>query len=86
MVGLVVHVVPALWRVHLLQVVRLFGASGPVGVPALVLWSCVPLLSSSFSLCSWCVVLEYALISRFKGVFSGFWAFRVGLCGLRALR
>ena len=30
-VGLVVHVVPALWRVHLGQVVRLFGASGPAG-------------------------------------------------------
>ena len=45
-----------------------------------------PLLLSSLSLCAWCVVFEYGSISRFKGVFSGFWAFRVGLCCLGALR
>ena len=44
------------------------------------------LLLSALSLCPWCVVFEYGSISRFKGVFSGFWAFRVGLCFLRALR
>ena len=38
----VVQVVPALWRVHWLQVVGLFGASGPAKRLALVLWSCVP--------------------------------------------
>ena len=43
-------------------------------------------LLSALSLCSWCVVCKYGSISRFKGVFSGFWAFRVGFCGLRALR
>ena len=44
------------------------------------------LLLSSLPLCLWCVVFEYGSISRFKGVFSGFWAFRVGLCCLGALR
>ena len=38
--------------------------SGPLVVCSLFL--------SSFSLCLWCVVLEYALISRFKGVLEGF--------------
>ena len=55
-------------------------------MPALVLWSCVPSFLSALSLCAWCVAFEYGSISRFKGVFSGFWAFRVGLCGLCALR
>ena len=32
------------------------------------------------------VACKYALISRFKGVFRGFWGFGVGLCCLRALR
>ena len=31
-------------------------------------------------------MLEYGSISRFKGVFSGFLLFRVGLCCLGALR
>ena len=53
---------------------------------ALVLWWCVLCLSSALSLCLWCIVLEYALISRFKGIFSGFWAFRVGLCCSDVLR
>ena len=44
------------------------------------------ILLSALSLCLWCVVFEYGLISRFNGVFRGFWAFRVGLCCLRALR
>ena len=43
------------------------------------------LLLSSFSLCSRCVVFEYALISRFKGVFSVVWGCCVGLLGLGAL-
>ena len=45
-----------------------------------------PLLLSALSLCLWCVVFEYGLISRFNGVFRGFWAFRVGLSCLGALR
>ena len=82
----VVQVVPALWRVHWLQVVGLFGASGPAKRLALVLWSCVPSFCPLSCFVSWWVVFEYGSISRFKGVFSGFWASRVGLCGLRALR
>ena len=38
----IVQVSPALWRVHWLQVVGLFGVSGPAKRLALVLWSCVP--------------------------------------------
>ena len=80
-----VQVVPAFWRAHLgicagslgIQDLPEFG-SGPLVVCSLLL--------SSFSLCLWCIVLEYALISRFKGVFSGFWGCCVGLCCLRALR
>ena len=43
-------------------------------------------LLSALSLCPWWVAHKYGSISRFKGVFSGFWAFRVGLCCLGALR
>ena len=43
-------------------------------------------LLSALSLCLWCAVFECGSISRFKGVFRGFWAFRVGLCCLGALR
>ena len=79
---LVVHVVPALWRVHLVQAFETQDlpevGSGPLVVCSLFL--------SALSLCLWCVVLEYALISRFKGVFSAVWGCCVGLCGLRALR
>ena len=42
---------------------------------------CLPSL-----LCLWCIALEYAFISRFKGVFRGFWGWYVGLYYLRALR
>ena len=45
-----------------------------------------PLLLSGLSLCVWRVVFEYGSISRFKGVFRGFYGVCVGLCGLRALR
>ena len=66
---------PALWRVHLGQAFETQDlpevGSGPLVVCSLLL--------SALSLCLWCIVLEYALISRFKGVFSGFWAFRGGL-------
>ena len=74
-----VHVVPALWRVHLGQVVGLFG------VVVLPFVAC-SLLLSSLSLCLWCVVLRYGSISRFKGIFSGFWGCCVGLCCSGALR
>ena len=72
-------------RAHWVQVVR---ASRLPDLPelALVLWSCVPLLSSALLLCGWWVALEYVSISRFKGVFSGFWGCCVGLCWLVGLR
>ena len=60
------------------------------GEPALVacpLLSCrVPRLLPSHLLCLWCVTLEYGSISRFKGVFRGFWVSCVGLYGFGALR
>ena len=41
-------------------------------MPALVLWSCVPLLLSAPSLCLCWAVLEICLYSHFKGVLAGF--------------
>ena len=56
------------------------------GVPALVLWSCVPLVLSALSLCLWGVACKYGSISHSKGVFRGFPLLDVGLCCLHALR
>ena len=53
---------------------------------AVVLWSCVPLFSSALSIFPWCVACEYGSVSRFKGVFRGFYGVRVGLCWLGGLR
>ena len=39
-----------------------------------------------FLICLWCIALEYGSISRFKGVFRGFWVSCVGLYGFGALR
>lgn len=51
------------------------------------LLSCrVPSLLSALSLCACRVACEYASISRFRGVFSVVYRFRVGLYGLGALR
>ena len=76
---------PAVYRVHWWQVVGslilrtcLNAGSGPLVVCSLLL--------SAFLLCSRCIACKYGSISHFKGVFSGFWAFRVGLCCLGALR
>ena len=55
-------------------------------MPARVLWSCAPAFLSALSLCLWHIMLEYGSISRFKGVFRGFYGVRVGLCCLGALR
>ena len=41
---------------------------------------------SALPLCLWSVTFEYASVSRFKGVFRGFYTFGVGLCYLGALR
>ena len=57
--------------------------SGSLGV--ILPFVACSLISSAFLLCSRCVACKYGSISRFKGVFSGFWAFCVGLCCLRAL-
>ena len=43
-------------------------------------------LLSAFSLCACRVACKYGSISRFKGVFRGFYGVRVGLCCLGALR
>ena len=51
----------------------------------LLLW-CVPCLLSSPLLCLWCIASEYGFISRFKGVFRGFYGEDVYLYGLRSLR
>ena len=53
----VVQVVPALWRAHWWQVVRLFGVVLPFVVCSLLL--------SVLSLCLWCVACKYGSISRF---------------------
>ena len=66
-----VHVVPALWRAHWCRLSRVQDLRS-AGVCPLVVCS---LLLSSFSLCLWCIVLEYALISRFKGILGGFGRF-----------
>ena len=82
----VVQVVPALWRVHWLQVYRLFGASGPAKRLALVLWSCVPSFCPLSRFVFGALLANMALFRVFRGIFSGFWAFRVGLCCSGALR
>ena len=66
--ALVVQVVPALWRVHLGQVVGLFGALGSAGVLAVVLWSCVP---SFYPLCCCALVGSLANMALFR-VFKAF--------------
>ena len=52
--------------------------AGPLVVCSLVL--------SALLLCSRCVACKYAFISRFKGVFRGFYGVCVGLCCSGALR
>ena len=57
--------------------------------PAPSLWVCsVPfsLPLPSFLLCLWCIAFEYGFISRFKGVFRGFWGADVYLYRFRVLR
>ena len=71
----IVQVSPALWRVHWLQVCRLFGASGPAKRLALVLWSCVP--SFCPLSCSALVGLlaNMALFRVFRAFLAGFGRF-----------
>ena len=63
----------------------------PLGAGGRLLWLVllsrrVPRLLPAFLLCLWCIALEYGSISRFKGVFRGFWGADVCLYGLRSLR
>ena len=46
----------------------------------------LPAFLSALLLCSRCVACKYGSISRFKGVFRGFYGACVGLCWLRGLR
>ena len=73
----------------LVWVCRLFECS----VLARVLWWCAPCLLSACLLCACRVACKYGSISRFEGVFSGFWGVGVylyrfgvlrGLCGFCA--
>ena len=73
------------WRVHWWQAVGVFDASGPAGVGSGPLVVCsLPFVRSPALLVH--IMLEYAFICDFKGVFSGFLLFRVGLYCLDALR
>ena len=65
------RVAPALWRAHL---GRWSGSLGLQDLPevALVLWSCVPSFCPLSRFAFGALVCKYALISRFKGVLTGF--------------
>lgn len=80
----VVALLACFWRVHWSDDSGPFGDSGPArgGSGPLVVRS---LLLSALSLCLWCAMLECGSISRFKGVFRGFYGVYVDLCRLRAL-
>ena len=66
---------PAFWRVHWWQVCRLFGASGPAGMPALVLWwrvsSFCPLSRFAFG----ALLANMALFRVFRAFLEGFGRF-----------
>ena len=53
---------------------------------ALVLLWCVPCLLPACLLCLWCIASEHGSISRFKGVFRGFYGVDVCLYGFGVLR
>ena len=71
----VVQVVPALWRVHWLQVYRLFGASGPAKRLALVLWSCVPSFCPLSRLVFGALSLNMVLFRVLRAFLAGFGRF-----------
>ena len=62
--------------------------SGPSGPAVCWLWSSglVPSFLSALLPCLCRVACKYAFISRFKGVFRGFWGADVYLYGLMSLR
>ena len=70
--GQVVQVVPALWRVHWLQVYRLFGASGPAGTLAFVLWWCAPSFCLLYCFVVGALSLNMALFRVFRAFLEGF--------------
>ena len=73
---------PAFHRVHLCRCAGSFGAI----LLTLAKMDKIPCLLSALSLCLWRIACKYGSISRFKGVFSAVWGFRVGLCCLGGLR
>ena len=76
---------PDVWRVHWLRCAGSLCYFADVSNIGQDTARCSAFLSA-LSLCLWCVTLEYGSISRFKGVFRGFYGVCVGLCCLRALR
>ena len=70
-----VQVVPALWRVHWLQVVGLFGVSGPAKRLALVLWSCVPSFCPLSRFVFGVLSLNMVLFRVFRGFLARFRGF-----------
>ena len=71
----IVQVSPALWRVHWLQVCRLFGVSGPAKRLALVLWSCVPSFCPLSRFVFGVLSLNVALFRVFRAFLAGFGRF-----------
>ena len=80
----IVQVSPALWRVHWLQVYRLFGASGPAKRLALVLLSCVPSFCPLSRFVFGVLSLNVALFRVFRGFLARFVGF-VWVCVVCAL-
>ena len=66
---------PAFWRVHLWQVCRLFGASGPARRLALVLWSCVPSFCPPSRFALGALSLNMVLFRVFRAFLAGFGRF-----------
>ena len=80
-----VQVVPAFWRVHLGMWSGnscYFAGVSKIGQDTAGCSAFCPLSRFVFG----ALACEYGSISRFKGVFRGFWVYRVGLCCLGALR
>ena len=62
-------------RVHLGQVVRLFGASGPAKRLALALWSCVPSFCLSYCFVLGALYLNMPLFRVLRAFLEGFGRF-----------
>ena len=77
---------PDVWRVHLCGCAGPFRTFRTCRMLAVVLLCRVPCLLSALLLYVCRVACKYGSISRFKGVFRGFWGCCVGLIGFDALR